>query len=95
MNDSQSTQPAPYFGLAVVVVDAENKGVGQYLQQGSSYSVRKYGYGFTTNPHAAWLFPSIAQALAKAKIVCRHMEWNLDAVTIELLQFNDDTDWDN
>jgi hypothetical protein len=97
MNDSQSAinQPAPSFVLAVVVVDAKNKGVGKYLKQGSSYSVRKYGYGFTANPHAAWHFPSIPQALAKAKIVCRHMEWNLDAVTIELVQFDDDSGWGN
>lgn len=83
----------PTYGIIVVVVDATIKGIGKYLQQSGPCSVRKHGYGFTSNVYAAWLFPSVAQALAKAKIVCRHMGWSLDAATIKLAQFDDDTGW--
>jgi len=81
----------PTYGIVVVVVDATSKGIGKYLQQSGSCSVRKHGYSFTSNVYAAWLFPSVAQALAKAKIVCRHMDWSINAMTIKLLEFDDDT----
>ena len=49
---------------------------GQYLQgPRNPQQVARYGYGFTPDPVAAWPFVSAAQALAKARIVNRHMGW--------------------
>jgi len=39
----------------------------------SPEQVKKKGYGFTADVDAAWPFPNQVQALAKARVVNRHM----------------------
>lgn len=51
-------------------------GYGMYLEgPRSPEDVRRRGYRFTPFPHAAWPFPSLKQAEAKALIVDKHMGW--------------------
>jgi hypothetical protein len=51
---------------------------GQYLAgPRNPAEVRKLGYGFTSDPAAAWPFASEKQAAAKLRIVDRHMGGSL------------------
>lgn len=53
-----------------------NSLAGKYLEgPRDAKTVKRHGYGFTTDPEKAWPFPSEKQAKAKALIVDRHMGW--------------------
>jgi hypothetical protein len=69
---TQSTSPAHL----VIVGDRGGNLTGRFLQGPRTPSeVRRRGYGFTSDPAAAWPFPSAAAAAAKAAIVDRHIGW--------------------
>jgi hypothetical protein len=61
--------------------------IGQFLQGPRTRDqVKKVGYGFTNSADQAWTFPSKAQAEQKARIVCRHMSWNVGCTQAEVAQ---------
>lgn len=68
----------------ILICTAASTCPGKYLQGPKPPAhVKKLGYKFDLDRSGAWPFPSEKQAVNKARIICRHMSWPVNAVAIE------------